>query len=503
LDDCGREISDAVTGQGDVSNQPCVDAAPNTTSDTAAVVTSDVVITDQNNADQNNADQNKTGQNPDQETEINDIADNDGSEQPAVPALAAPTVDVVRVSPDGTAVVAGRSAPGSTVEILVDDAVVAEVTAGQSDGSFASFLTIELTNKMQVLTLQARLGDQVALMADQIYLAPAAVTADPSIAQLDDGATSDVAANSNADTIGGATDGTIGDATDGAIGGGEGAAQQTQTQQPQTAVDVAELSQSGAEDDIQVTAQSGSAPDAAQTANAPQTDLTDAGSDQTASGETADAQSTDAMPDTATIPAATHEPDPETAMTAPAQVAVLRAGEKGLEVLQGGSDPQTTQALLLDVIGYSDDGAVQLAGRGGAGHLVRFYLDNQALTDAIVAADGRWAANFVGIEAGIYTLRVDEIAANGDVVNRLETPFKREAPEALQPPQPTGAEDTTTAVVTAPVRAITVQAGDTLWAISQNRYGDGVLYVKVLEANKAAIRDPDLIYPGQVFSLPE
>ncbi|MEC7764171.1 MAG: LysM peptidoglycan-binding domain-containing protein [Pseudomonadota bacterium] len=52
------------------------------------------------------------------------------------------------------------------------------------------------------------------------------------------------------------------------------------------------------------------------------------------------------------------------------------------------------------------------------------------------------------------------------------------------------------------ISAITVQPGSTLWAISRERYGDGLLYVQVFEANRDKIRDPDLIYPGQVFELP-
>jgi nucleoid-associated protein YgaU len=51
--------------------------------------------------------------------------------------------------------------------------------------------------------------------------------------------------------------------------------------------------------------------------------------------------------------------------------------------------------------------------------------------------------------------------------------------------------------------AVTIQPGDTLWAISENRYGAGIRYVQVYRANRDRIRDPDLIYPGQVFDLPE
>ena len=54
----------------------------------------------------------------------------------------------------------------------------------------------------------------------------------------------------------------------------------------------------------------------------------------------------------------------------------------------------------------------------------------------------------------------------------------------------------------APV-SITVQPGFTLWGIARENFGDGVLYVQVFEANKDKIRNPDLIYPGQVFTIPQ
>jgi nucleoid-associated protein YgaU len=47
-----------------------------------------------------------------------------------------------------------------------------------------------------------------------------------------------------------------------------------------------------------------------------------------------------------------------------------------------------------------------------------------------------------------------------------------------------------------------VQPGFTLWQIATENYGDGMLDVKVFEANKGQIRDPDLIYPGQIFAVP-
>lgn len=43
---------------------------------------------------------------------------------------------------------------------------------------------------------------------------------------------------------------------------------------------------------------------------------------------------------------------------------------------------------------------------------------------------------------------------------------------------------------------------DTLWWISDKWYKDPVLWPSIYEINKAEIKDPDLIYPGQAFDIP-
>ena len=49
----------------------------------------------------------------------------------------------------------------------------------------------------------------------------------------------------------------------------------------------------------------------------------------------------------------------------------------------------------------------------------------------------------------------------------------------------------------------TVVQGDCLWNIAKARYGSGIDYIKIYEANRDVIGDnPDLIYPGTVFVLP-
>ncbi|GGE21443.1 hypothetical protein GCM10011360_07590 [Primorskyibacter flagellatus] len=186
-------------------------------------------------------------------------------------------------------------------------------------------------------------------------------------------------------------------------------------------------------------------------------------------------------------------PDQASGVTAPASPpapTVLLSDSQGVRVLQGPGG--RTEDVAIDAITYSGSGAVRLAGRGAEGGFVRLYLDDKAVGLSEIGADGAWDAELADVASGVYRLRVDEVAADGSVTSRVETPFKREAPEVV-------AGATTTALA----GSVTVQPGSTLWAIARDRYGEGLLYVRVFEANRDLIRDPDLIYPGQVFALPD
>ena len=48
-----------------------------------------------------------------------------------------------------------------------------------------------------------------------------------------------------------------------------------------------------------------------------------------------------------------------------------------------------------------------------------------------------------------------------------------------------------------------IRRGDNLWTIARRVYGEGIKYTTIYQANTGQIRDPDRIYPGQVFDLPE
>jgi nucleoid-associated protein YgaU len=248
----------------------------------------------------------------------------------------------------------------------------------------------------------------------------------------------------------------------------------------------------------------------------------------------------------AAMPAASQpgaaQPAGSAAVTEASAPAVLLSDSTGVRVLQPATaaDPTRTGGVVLDVISYTSLGDVLLQGRATAAADILIYLDNAAVTSAPVDAEGIWSVGLPGVSPGIYTLRLDEVDKTGKVLSRIETPFKREdrdevaaiaaasAPSAAAPagivPADAAASDAATptsteevapapeeapasapapAPATATVRVVTVQPGNTLWAIARESYGEGPLFVRVFEANRDRIRNPDLIYPGQIFEIPE
>ncbi|WP_417261116.1 LysM peptidoglycan-binding domain-containing protein [Celeribacter sp.] len=194
----------------------------------------------------------------------------------------------------------------------------------------------------------------------------------------------------------------------------------------------------------------------------------------------------------------------------PDQPTVLMADDEGVKVLQqAGTAPAE---LRVDAITYDPEGRVFVSGRAAPWAELLIYLDGAFLTEARAGADGQWRRELEGVAAGRYTLRVDQIGAEGAVISRVESPFQREEIAKLAEiasssggaaePSP----ETPSSAASAPkprIASVTVQPGNTLWGIASERYGDGYLYVRLFDANRAQIRDPDLIYPGQIFEIPE
>jgi nucleoid-associated protein YgaU len=106
------------------------------------------------------------------------------------------------------------------------------------------------------------------------------------------------------------------------------------------------------------------------------------------------------------------------------------------------------------------------------------------------------------VAPGTHILRLDQIAPGGSVVQaRVELPFQRAdlSAHAAAAPAPAGA------AAAAPAQSpgqVIVQPTQSLWRIARRVYGEGIRYTDIYAANSDLIRDPNLIYPGQIFTLP-
>lgn len=151
-----------------------------------------------------------------------------------------------------------------------------------------------------------------------------------------------------------------------------------------------------------------------------------------------------------------------------------------------------SETLVIDTLSFAPDGKITISGRGAPkGALLRAYVDTAEVGLVQAGAEGGFRMQLPAARPGAHSLRVDALDAAGKVLARAEQGF-----EGIAPPPP--------AATAAPrSRIVTISDGNTLWALARDTYGDPYLYVQIFEANRDQIRDPDRIYPGQVFTLPE
>ena len=175
--------------------------------------------------------------------------------------------------------------------------------------------------------------------------------------------------------------------------------------------------------------------------------------------------------------------------TKPLAVLLPRGGKGPGRILQAPGRLSAEGTLALMTVSYDDGGQILLSGEAPPGVPVRIYVDNRPAALVVGDAKGGWSSELdKELSPGTYTLRLDQLDAKGRTVARIETPFTR----VSEPPVEGQLE----------VDYVVVQPGNSLWRIARRLSGNGLDYVYIFDANQAQIRDPDLIFPGQVFEIP-
>ncbi|AZN99049.1 LysM peptidoglycan-binding domain-containing protein [Mesorhizobium sp. M9A.F.Ca.ET.002.03.1.2] len=376
---------------------------------------------------------------------------------PAVAGVVAPSFDVVRVESNGSIVVAGNAAPNAKVEILNGSTVLGSTVAGP-DGAFAIVLDDPLKSGDYTITLRSMTPDNV--------VTPSVQTAVVSIPQNPSGQV------------------------------------------------LAMVEEPGKPSELLTVPTAETKPEAPA-----------AGDQAAAPAPEAPAAAAPAAPAPAApaAPAATDPAAPEPAPPAPA-AAVAEA------------------KIIVEAVEI-DGNKIFVAGLADPGRKVRAYANDILLGDAKTSPDGHFLVEATrDIPVGTYTIHVDALDADGvKVVARAAVPFEREPGEsiaAVAPTEPKPAEvqpaappvaDATApaapaaqapagvAATTPPAKipettapqlehvdgAVIIRRHDTLWRISRRVYGQGIRYSTIYLANQDQISNPNRIWPGQVFKVPE
>ncbi len=186
-------------------------------------------------------------------------------------------------------------------------------------------------------------------------------------------------------------------------------------------------------------------------------------------------------------------PEPQIAGTdtpaqTPVTVLIPKSGEGPSTVLQAPrGEGIAVNDLVLEAIDYDVAGRLIVSGRATPGGQVIAYLDNRPLGGSAVSDEGRWSVTSPdALTPGLHELRIDQIDSVGKVIARVQTPLSRSQLLTQLPDD----------------QFFIVQPGNSLWRIARGAYGTGQRYTMIFEANRDQIRNPDLIYPGQIFVLP-
>ncbi len=428
------------------------------------------------------------------------------------------TFGLLRAEPDGSVVIAGSGTPGSEVEVYSDDALIGSAKV-EASGDWVIVPDAPITPGGTEITL-AEAGKQGRSAQSFVVVINDDKTSEPLVVASTPGAASDILQGLDRP----------------AIDTQVAAADPVAPPAAAPAATPAPAEQTAAPVDEPAAPAEPSAPAAAAPAAVEPTPA----APETAAVETPAAPvETPAPAADATVAAA--DPAPATAPVEPAAVAV---------------------APTIDAIEIEGDRTF-FAGAGTEGAPIRLYVDDSFVADSTVQ-DGRWLVEGGNVlTKPSQRVRIDVLAANSaDVIARAAVDFQIEAPAteaapaavaeaapaAPTPAQPAPAAQSTPAAAapaapaetSAPVSvaestpaptaeppvatdavptlvAISVggpdserfaagkaiiRRGDNLWTIARRVYGEGIRYTTIYEANTGQIRDPDRIYPGQVFDLP-
>ena len=145
-------------------------------------------------------------------------------------------------------------------------------------------------------------------------------------------------------------------------------------------------------------------------------------------------------------------------------------------------------ALAPSAIVWRDASSVLISGTSRGGIRVTVNDAKGQFGEALVLADGAWqVAGSLDMDIALNQLRFALFDDVNQIIARYDLPVKARDLAKGQDGSP----------------LVVVNKGDMLWRIAYQQMGKGVRYVDIVRRNKQDIINPDLIYPKQIFAVPQ
>ncbi len=205
------------------------------------------------------------------------------------------------------------------------------------------------------------------------------------------------------------------------------------------------------------------------------------------------------LPETATeVPVLIQSPDDvdKSKLAATASEAIVADAAKADAAMPGTAEtaPAKLQAnsqiaaLAPSAIVWRDASRILISGTSRGGVRVAVNDAKGQFGEALVLADGAWqVAGGLDMDIAVNHLRFALFDDANQIIARYDLPVKARDLAKGQDGSP----------------LVVVNKGDMLWRIAYHQLGEGVKYVDIVRRNKQDIVDPDLIFPKQIFAVPQ
>jgi nucleoid-associated protein YgaU len=175
---------------------------------------------------------------------------------------------------------------------------------------------------------------------------------------------------------------------------------------------------------------------------------------------------------------------------AKADAATLETAEPAPAKPQANNQIAASQiaALAPSAIVWRDASRILISGTSRGGVRVAVNDAKGQFGEALVLADGAWqVAGSLDMDIAVNQLRFALFDDANQIIARYDLPVKARDLAKGQDGSP----------------LVVVNKGDMLWRIAYHQLGEGVKYVDIVRRNQQDIADPDLIFPKQIFAVPQ